>query len=163
MPDNAGVSRSVSTIRTELEYLQNSGILSPPQLQSIMAQLPVSVSLLLVTNPSFLRSHRFSRFLCSSLFNRTLLSSEPSYSFSAHRRFCQTLRTLDYLLLPPKSNNPTAKRPTFPVHRPQVQPKPAIRSRSRSSGGSKSKPPSQSQQSKRKLFLPDHPITDHAN
>jgi len=40
MPDVAQVNRSLSTVRTELEYLRDSGVLSPPQLQSIMAQLP---------------------------------------------------------------------------------------------------------------------------
>lgn len=44
MPDTAQVNRSLSTIRTELEYLREAGVLSPPQLQSIMAQLPVSPS-----------------------------------------------------------------------------------------------------------------------
>jgi hypothetical protein len=41
MPDPAQVNRSLSTIRTELEYLRDAGVLYPPQLQSIMAQLPV--------------------------------------------------------------------------------------------------------------------------
>jgi hypothetical protein len=41
MPDAAQINRSLSTIRTELEFLQQSGVLSPPQFQSIMAQLPV--------------------------------------------------------------------------------------------------------------------------
>lgn len=45
MPDVAQVNRSLSTIRTELEYLRDAGILSPPQLQSIMAQLPVRPSI----------------------------------------------------------------------------------------------------------------------
>jgi len=40
MPDAAQVNRSLGTIRTELEYLRDAGVLSPPQLQSIMAQLP---------------------------------------------------------------------------------------------------------------------------
>ncbi|KAI9744251.1 MAG: hypothetical protein M1818_002403 [Claussenomyces sp. TS43310] len=40
MPDTAQVNRSLSTIRTELEYLRDAGVLAPPQLQSIMAQLP---------------------------------------------------------------------------------------------------------------------------
>lgn len=42
MLDTAQVNRSLSTIRTELEYLRDAGVLSPPQLQSIIAQLPVS-------------------------------------------------------------------------------------------------------------------------
>ena len=41
MADKAGINRSLSTIRTELEYLRDSGVVSPPQFQSIMAQLPV--------------------------------------------------------------------------------------------------------------------------
>jgi hypothetical protein len=41
MPDAAQINRSLSTIRTELEFLQASNVLSPPQFQSIMAQLPV--------------------------------------------------------------------------------------------------------------------------
>ena len=41
MPDPAQINRSLGTIKTELEYLANSGVLSPPQLQSIQAQLPV--------------------------------------------------------------------------------------------------------------------------
>jgi hypothetical protein len=45
MPDPAQINRSLGTIKTELEYLANSGVLSPPQLQSIQAQLPVSFSL----------------------------------------------------------------------------------------------------------------------
>jgi len=40
MPDVAQVNRSLNTIRTELEYLRDSGVVSPPQFQSIMAQLP---------------------------------------------------------------------------------------------------------------------------
>ncbi len=40
--DSAQVNRSLGTIRTELEYLRDSGVLSPPQFQSILAQLPVS-------------------------------------------------------------------------------------------------------------------------
>lgn len=44
MPDTAQVNRSLSTIRTELEYLRDAGVLLPTQLQSIMAQLPVSPS-----------------------------------------------------------------------------------------------------------------------
>lgn len=49
MPDSASVNRSLNTIRTELEFLRDSGVVSPPQFQSIMAQLPVS---LLVAHPS---------------------------------------------------------------------------------------------------------------
>ncbi|KAE9375065.1 hypothetical protein N431DRAFT_336009 [Stipitochalara longipes BDJ] len=40
MPDAAQINRSLSSIRTELEFLQASNVLSPPQLQSILAQLP---------------------------------------------------------------------------------------------------------------------------
>ncbi|KAL5113467.1 hypothetical protein ACEQ8H_008659 [Pleosporales sp. CAS-2024a] len=40
MPDAAQINRSLSTIRTELEFLVSSGVLSPPQFQSIQAQLP---------------------------------------------------------------------------------------------------------------------------
>jgi hypothetical protein len=40
MSDPAQINRSLSTIRTELEYLASSGVLAPPQLQSIQAQLP---------------------------------------------------------------------------------------------------------------------------
>lgn len=40
MPDPAQINRSLSTIRSELEFLQASNALSPPQFQSIMAQLP---------------------------------------------------------------------------------------------------------------------------
>jgi len=40
MADKAGANRSLNTIRTELEYLRDSGILNPAQFQSIMAQLP---------------------------------------------------------------------------------------------------------------------------
>ncbi|KAJ4372385.1 hypothetical protein N0V83_004159 [Neocucurbitaria cava] len=39
-PDPAQINRSLGTIRTELEYLAAAGVLSPPQLQSIGAQLP---------------------------------------------------------------------------------------------------------------------------
>lgn len=41
MPDIAAANRSLNTIRTELEYLRDSGLMSPPQFNSIMAQLPV--------------------------------------------------------------------------------------------------------------------------
>lgn len=41
MPDPAQINRSLGSIRTELEYLRDSGVLSPPQFSSIMAQLPV--------------------------------------------------------------------------------------------------------------------------
>jgi hypothetical protein len=41
MSDPAQINRSLSTIRTELEYLASSGVLAPPQMQSIQAQLPV--------------------------------------------------------------------------------------------------------------------------
>ena len=41
MPDAAQINRSISTIKTELEYLVSSGVLAAPQLQSIQAQLPV--------------------------------------------------------------------------------------------------------------------------
>lgn len=39
--DPAAANRSLSTIRTELEYLRDSGLLNPAQFQSIMTQLPV--------------------------------------------------------------------------------------------------------------------------
>ena len=39
--DPAAANRSLSTIRTELEYLRDSGMLHPEQFQSIMNQLPV--------------------------------------------------------------------------------------------------------------------------
>ncbi|KAH7408190.1 hypothetical protein DE146DRAFT_645513 [Phaeosphaeria sp. MPI-PUGE-AT-0046c] len=40
MSDPSQVNRSLSTIRTELEYLASTGLLSSPQYQSIQAQLP---------------------------------------------------------------------------------------------------------------------------
>ncbi|MCJ1293544.1 hypothetical protein MMC34_005099 [Xylographa carneopallida] len=40
MGDKAGINRSLSTIRTELEYLRDSGVLNPAQFNSIFAQLP---------------------------------------------------------------------------------------------------------------------------
>jgi len=40
MPDPAQINRSLSTIRTELEFLRDSGVLNPAQFQSINAQLP---------------------------------------------------------------------------------------------------------------------------
>ncbi|KAF2083936.1 hypothetical protein K490DRAFT_60017 [Saccharata proteae CBS 121410] len=40
MGDAPQTNRSLNTIRTELEYLRDSGVLSPPQYQSISAQLP---------------------------------------------------------------------------------------------------------------------------
>ncbi|KAG0648258.1 hypothetical protein D0Z07_5499 [Hyphodiscus hymeniophilus] len=40
MPDTAQINRSLSSIKTELEFLRDSNVLSPPQFQSIMAQLP---------------------------------------------------------------------------------------------------------------------------
>ena len=40
MPEPAQVNRSISTVRTELEYLRDSGVLLPQQFDSIMAQLP---------------------------------------------------------------------------------------------------------------------------
>ena len=41
----ATANRSLSTIRTELEFLCDSKLLSPEQFQSIVCQLPVSISL----------------------------------------------------------------------------------------------------------------------
>jgi hypothetical protein len=40
MPDIAQVNRSISTLKTELEYLRESGVLLPQQYDSILAQLP---------------------------------------------------------------------------------------------------------------------------
>ncbi|MCJ1306721.1 hypothetical protein MMC25_000364 [Agyrium rufum] len=40
MGDKAQVNRSLNSIHTELEYLRDSGVLSPPQFSSILAQLP---------------------------------------------------------------------------------------------------------------------------
>jgi len=40
MPDPASINRSLNTIRTELEFLRDSGVLQPMQFDSIMAQLP---------------------------------------------------------------------------------------------------------------------------
>ena len=47
MADKAQINRSLNTIRTELEYLRDSGVLAPPQFNSIAAQLPVSLSFLI--------------------------------------------------------------------------------------------------------------------
>jgi hypothetical protein len=60
--DPAQINRSLGTIRTELEFLVNSGLLSAPQHQSIQAQLPVCLPL----SPIFLCLLFFS-FLSSSL------------------------------------------------------------------------------------------------
>ncbi|KAF3001524.1 hypothetical protein E8E13_009351 [Curvularia kusanoi] len=38
--DQAGVTRSLNTIQNELQYLASQGVIAPPQLQSIQAQLP---------------------------------------------------------------------------------------------------------------------------
>lgn len=51
MPDAASINRSLSTIRTELEFLQASNVLSGPQFQSIMAQLPVRLLPLSLSHP----------------------------------------------------------------------------------------------------------------
>jgi hypothetical protein len=40
MPEPAQINRSLGTVRTELEFLRDSGVLLPQQLESIMAQLP---------------------------------------------------------------------------------------------------------------------------
>ncbi|MCJ1474182.1 hypothetical protein MMC13_002840 [Lambiella insularis] len=40
MPDLASINRSLSTVRTELQYLRDSGVLNPAQYDSISAQLP---------------------------------------------------------------------------------------------------------------------------
>ncbi|KIW02045.1 uncharacterized protein PV09_06547 [Verruconis gallopava] len=40
MPDSAQINRSISTVRTELEYLRDTGVLLQQQFDSIMAQLP---------------------------------------------------------------------------------------------------------------------------
>ncbi|RQM07503.1 hypothetical protein DH86_00002818 [Scytalidium sp. 3C] len=40
MPDPAQINRSLNSIRTELEFLRDSGVLNPAQFQSISAQLP---------------------------------------------------------------------------------------------------------------------------
>jgi hypothetical protein len=68
--DPAQINRSSGTIRTELEFLVNSGMLSPPQFQSIQAQLPVcllSLSLVLSTwlSSSLLSPFMFCIFACS--------------------------------------------------------------------------------------------------
>lgn len=39
----AAANRSLNTIRTELEFLRDSGLLNPAQFQSIMSQLPVRI------------------------------------------------------------------------------------------------------------------------
>ena len=39
----AAANRSLGTIRTELEFLRDSGLLNPAQFQSIMSQLPVRI------------------------------------------------------------------------------------------------------------------------
>ena len=44
MADKAAANRSLNTIRTELQYLHDSGIVNDAQYQSIMAQLPVTIS-----------------------------------------------------------------------------------------------------------------------
>lgn len=41
--DQAGVTRSLNTIQNELQYLASQGVIAPPQMQSIQAQLPVSI------------------------------------------------------------------------------------------------------------------------
>lgn len=43
MPEPAQINRSLSTIRTELEFLQASNVLAPGQMASIIAQLPVCI------------------------------------------------------------------------------------------------------------------------
>jgi hypothetical protein len=48
MSDPAQINRSLGTIRTELEYLAAAGVLSPPQLKSIQAQLPVRLRFLFI-------------------------------------------------------------------------------------------------------------------
>ena len=40
--DQAGVTRSLNTIQNELQYLASQGVIAPPQMQSIQAQLPVN-------------------------------------------------------------------------------------------------------------------------
>lgn len=40
--DQAGVTRSLNTIQNELQYLASQGVVAPPQMQSIQAQLPVN-------------------------------------------------------------------------------------------------------------------------
>ena len=46
--DQAGVTRSVNSIQNELQYLASQGVLAPPQMQSIQAQLPVYISIYLI-------------------------------------------------------------------------------------------------------------------
>ena len=48
--DQAGVTRSLNTIQNELQYLASQGVIAPPQLQSIQAQLPVRPTAFLQTN-----------------------------------------------------------------------------------------------------------------
>jgi hypothetical protein len=51
MPEPAQINRSLSTIRTELEFLLASNVLSQPQMQSIMAVLssfPILLSSVIV-------------------------------------------------------------------------------------------------------------------
>jgi len=57
MPDAAQISRSLGTIRTELEFLANSGVLSGPQLQSIEAQLPHNGQPSQYVDPRYVNGH----------------------------------------------------------------------------------------------------------
>lgn len=50
--DQAGITRSVNSIQNELQYLAAQGVLAPPQLQSIQAQLPASHQSLFESDPA---------------------------------------------------------------------------------------------------------------
>jgi hypothetical protein len=75
MPDAAQINRSLGTIRTELEFLASSGVLSPPQFQSIQAQLPVIHSFMIAWHLTDLESNKMVSHLQSGVGRAT--SSGP--------------------------------------------------------------------------------------
>lgn len=94
MPNQSSVNRSLSTIRTELEILSQNDVLSLPQFQSIMAQLPVSIS------PVKTCSYQFT----ASITNETKMQIE--YSLLSQQQNGSQSQYTDYRYNPTTNSNP---------------------------------------------------------
>ena len=149
MPDIAAANRSLNTIRTELEYLRDSGLMSPPQFNSIMAQLPVCFPLL---SGLFLLEHpRRSPFPSSNIPSSPLLNiSSPFIQCTLYILPISIRAALSIRLIPPffplslspspfrfssqlmsvlthsspsLSKNAATRRGPIPLHRPPLRPR----------------------------------------
>jgi hypothetical protein len=89
MPEPAQINRSLSTVRTELEFLRDSGVLLPQQLESIMAQLPQNgqASVSFQKHWTSTRSHKCLTAIRRSPLRRSTMGSEPA-SIRANRTGC---------------------------------------------------------------------------